>query len=121
VVPADAGIASPVNTVACGNATCVVGQQACCVTAGSSTCIPFSGLCPAGAARRCDGPEDCDNGRICCARPDPMGGYRSVCNRAMECAQLGGAAMCRTAADCPGPNRACAPVMLAGSVLNVCR
>jgi len=123
VVPRDAGVISPppVNTVACGSARCVVGQQACCVTAASSTCIPLSGICLGGAARRCDGPEDCDGGRICCAHPDPQGGYRSACNRPMECAQMGGATICRTAADCPGVNRTCAPVVLSGATVNICR
>lgn len=114
--PRDAAPA-PVNTIACGAASCVVGQQACCVTAAGASCIPFGGLCLGGSAFRCDGPEDCDNGRVCCLRNE--NGLRSACARAPECAQGGGAAICRSGADCPQTARTCTPVP--NATISVCR
>jgi hypothetical protein len=122
--PPDAAIISPpplLNTIACGNSRCVVGQQACCATNSASSCIPLNGQCLAGAVRRCDGPEDCDQGRVCCVQPAAMGVYRSACSRAQECAQQGGAVLCQTAADCPGASRTCAPANLPRVMINVCR
>lgn len=111
------------NTISCGNGTCVAGLQACCVTATSSGCIPFAGVCVGGAIRRCDGPEDCDGGRVCCAQPQNTGtgtNFRTACSRPAECTQQGGVAVCKTTADCP-PNRTCGPVSFPGGTISVCR
>lgn len=113
--PPDAG--SP-GTVACGAAKCIVGQQTCCVTASGASCVPSSGICAGGSAFRCDGPEDCDAGRVCCLRAE-TGGYRSACARPAECAQTHGAAICHVGADCPAFAPTCSPVPSA--TISVCR
>jgi hypothetical protein len=110
------------GTIACGANRCVVGKEACCVgAAGAAACMPRDGICALGAARRCDGPEDCDGERVCCARGELVGGYRSTCAKAGECAQLGGAIMCRSGADCPPGGHACAPTSFSGSNVGICQ
>jgi hypothetical protein len=114
-LPPDA--APPPATISCGTSHCLAGSQACCATAAGSSCIPLNGLCLGGSVFRCDGPEDCDNNRVCCLRMEGSG-LRSACARPAECTQSGGAAMCRTGADCPGSTRTCSAV---SGTISVCR
>jgi hypothetical protein len=104
--------------VACGTTPCSLDTQVCCAGAGGArNCIARDGAC-AGVRRACDGPEDCDGERICCARPEPLGDYRTACLKPGECAQLAGAVVCRSGADCPLA-RTCAPAAFT-TELNVC-
>ena len=94
----------------------MAGKQACCTNGAVTACIPLNGTCVGGSVFRCDGPEDCDGGRVCCVRN--QNGYTSACARAVECTQLGGAALCHTGADCPLTARTCTP---ASGSISVCR
>jgi hypothetical protein len=114
--PRDSGAPSPTNTIACGAAKCVAGKQACCSSGAGTACIPLNGVCVGGSVFRCDGPEDCDGGRVCCVRN--QNGYTSACARAVECAQAGGAALCHTGVDCPLATPTCAA---ASGPISVCR
>jgi hypothetical protein len=109
------------GAVACGNTSCLTPQNYCCVGPNNvAACIPRDAACTLGAARRCDGPEDCDGGRICCARAETVGGYRSACLRTTECAQAGGAPTCRSAVECPLSARTCSAASFGGTVIGLC-
>jgi hypothetical protein len=66
------------NGVACGSATCAVGQECCVTVSGtgttSSTCIASGGNCSGGAVLACDGAEDCAASQFCCGQITFTGG-----------------------------------------------
>jgi hypothetical protein len=118
LLPRDTAPPASTGTIACGSNRCLAGKEACCVTTAGASCIPMNGLCLGGSLFRCDGPEDCDGGRVCCLRME-TGGYRSACARAAECAQAAGTAICRTGADCPSFTPTCSATT--NPMLSVCR
>jgi hypothetical protein len=69
---ADLAVRVP-NGVACGNMTCMVGQDCCVTTSGNmasgATCVASASQCSGGSVLACDGPEDCNDGTMpyCCA------------------------------------------------------
>jgi hypothetical protein len=109
------------GTIACGASQCVSSREYCCANASGSRCVARDALCTPGAARRCDGPEDCDGERVCCARAEAVGGYRSACVKLTECGQLGGVPVCRSGADCPAGTRTCSPVSFSGGTISTCQ
>jgi len=115
-LPRDA--APPTAGIACGALMCVVGKQACCSTGTAAACIQINGACPGGSVIRCDGPEDCDGGGVCCL-VTLNGAAQSFCLTAVQCAQSAGAAICRSGADCASFARNCTGV--SGSTISVCR
>lgn len=89
--------------VACpGSADCVCGASAtCCLDAQSNT--QFSATCGdltacKAYAFQCDGPEDCGEGLLCCARLDAGGG--SSCKKSDECFAAQQVVMCHADEDC---------------------
>jgi hypothetical protein len=113
------------NGVACGSATCTVGQECCVITENGqvtdATCIAAGGAC-AGSVVACDGPEDCNSesgGAYCCATvtlllPDPdagvqggvSGGTASCTNSCAAAVDVSGptltSRLCSSANDCTG-------------------
>jgi hypothetical protein len=112
--PADRGIA-------CGAATCALGAQVCCAGLGGASCIEREGACPLGAVRACDDPDDCQGDRVCCVRARLIGGFHSQCAKPGECEKLGGAAACRSDADCRRSLQGCVPTSAAGTVVHTCQ
>lgn len=60
------------NGVACGSATCPVGQDCCLTTANNAVtgemCVASAASCTTGSTLACDGPEDCASASPdCCA------------------------------------------------------
>jgi hypothetical protein len=108
------------GTITCGTSRCNADNEICCVGAtGAGTCSKSS--CAATAAtRRCDGPEDCDGERICCAQDALVGGYRTACVKPSECANAGGVPLCRGNADCFDGYKACAPTDFSGWEVSTC-
>ena len=90
------------GTVDCGTAKCMTSSQLCCVTAAGPSCVPKNDNCALGAARTCDGPEDCASGRVCCVKAQAIGGYFAVCARLEDCSNAVGSPACRTVSECPG-------------------
>jgi hypothetical protein len=87
------------------------GERALVVPAclrGSSGCAPFDPIC--------DGPEDCSNGKACCASPDWGREYgplaASECSGVRRCLDRFGFVACHADADCP-PDMACTDTSLA--------
>ena len=65
---------------------CDQGQNICCTSALTADCSPREN-CGLEQQLRCDGPEDCRAGKVCCTRE--------------------GATLCLAAAECAEPQRAC--------------
>jgi hypothetical protein len=105
--PAMADLPPPRTTpgkIACGSKTCDAEKEQCCMGALGGTCEELGDACPIFTSpRACDGPEDCNEvepTKVCCARADGIGNYRTQCARAQECLNLGGEPLCRSGADC---------------------
>lgn len=100
------------NTIACRGAegcTCA-STSVCCVLAspdeaGDGHCTSLASC--AGLAFRCDGPEDCGPGTVCCAELNSGGG--SSCVAEKDCHGLNTMVLCRSTQDCPGLGRDCVP------------
>lgn len=103
----DASSSPTPGLVECLADRCLVDRELCCVTASASFCASRSTSCP-GAARRCDGPEDCPTGNVCCARVEGNT-YHSACLKLTDCTDNGGAPLCRSSIECPSALRSCAP------------
>lgn len=105
--PAMADLPPPRTTpgkIACGSKTCDAEKEQCCMGVLGGTCEELGDACPIFTSpRACDGPEDCNEvepTKVCCARADGIGNYRTQCARAQECLNLGGEPLCRSGADC---------------------
>lgn len=107
--------------VECGTTRCALETSTCCATLTGGSCVSGGGGCPAtGGARRCDGPEDCRIGEICCARAEGTAGiYRSACSNRDGC--QGGFAMCHADADCGSGLRCCPVAVTPNVILPFCR
>lgn len=79
------------QSVACGDASCNVGTEQCCVDPASDRmqCGSAGDLCP-GTSALCDGPDDCQHGDQCCAD-----GSTVFCDKAC------GHQACQFDRDCP--------------------
>jgi len=79
--------------IECGaNKFCTVGTQFCCPNFDNADCIPASDIGFCESRIRCDGPEDCPNGKVCC-----RSGMESTC--ATSCAVED--TLCHDNAQCP--------------------
>ena len=83
------------GNVICGEGSCLLNASICCVTIdqGNRECIAGD-LCPGihKFPERCDGPEDCQSGTVCC-----FGGIRgATCSESCNYRQL-----CHFDEDCP--------------------
>jgi hypothetical protein len=96
----------------CGNTTCNVATQDCCVTFSGATCITKGSQCQ-GARATCDGPEDCPAaGQICCGRNNGLSCTNGSCNN--------GQRICHFDTDCPGGQRCCGDGTIAGLSVQYC-
>ena len=94
--PDAGGGGNAAEEINCGMATCPRASQVCCFT-GPPTIMTS---CTAAASctnlpGRCDGPEDCASGQVCCG-----GQMGSSCVAADQCTGFS-ARLCHTMADCP--------------------
>jgi hypothetical protein len=93
--------------VPCGAQQCSVFANQCCAqpiqdAAAATQCAP---TCKVGLPVSCDGPEDCTQGKICCAAGTNAVGYVSLeCTAAPSCT-MKNQVVCRTSADCPDAGR----------------
>lgn len=107
--PTDLASADLVATVgvACDTQTCSTSEICCPLSGKPAACVPVMGIgnnaCPFGEGWRCDGPEDCQDNRICYGnqfdpdvygspgrtrcRPVQMvgGDYRIICRQDSDC------------------------------------
>lgn len=98
--------------VGCGAVTCAA-PDACCIAGDVAFCTPASEC--RGSTIRCDGPEDCSAGEICCGSGDRGGDFATVCQAAVEPC---GIRVCHGSADCGGGN--CCPIMGSGYCSPIC-
>jgi hypothetical protein len=118
----DAAMPPTSGTIECGGLSCDADNQVCCAgPAGTTSCVRRDLGCGTASTRACDGPEDCDGERICCAEAALVGGYRSSCIKPSECVNAGGAPICRRAADCFTPYKSCGVADFSGSVVQTCQ
>jgi hypothetical protein len=108
------------GSVACGTTTCSLQTSYCCAGSVGATCKVRNVACTDGAARRCDGPDDCGPNLICCARVDPMspGVFRSECTDRRACVPA--VLLCRAPDQCP-TGLVCCPTTTAGVSYGSCR
>ena len=88
--------------------SCALPDQACCVDTTNptlDTCYAIAGgSCRAGGTvERCDGPEDCDPGQVCC---DDTAGHQRTCVAASACSAPA-EVMCHASATCAAPAECC--------------
>jgi hypothetical protein len=105
--------------VECGALSCSVGSAHCCATQNNHVCRPLFQSCEGAADRRCDGPEDCRQGEVCCASVDPgrPGVLQSACRDSGSCDRR--ERLCHVHGDCG--NGRCCPVTTAGVSYGLCR
>jgi len=91
----DAPMASSTQ-INCGTAACDRASQVCCFTGfpNITTTCTATAQCT-NLPGRCDGPEDCASGEICCGTPQG-----SSCMAAAQCTGQTSARLCHTATDC---------------------
>jgi hypothetical protein len=121
----DAGSESAAETggleqfITCGDRTCAVGFQFCCL--GATTAVGCFGAdkateCSSAAERRlrCDGAEDCPSGQVCCEDPGTAEvGCRPSC--------AGGTALCTGSTRCPAGQTCSADDPPRGLGLKACK
>jgi hypothetical protein len=96
VPAADAGPGSPMF-INCGTGKCARTTDVCCFTGYpniTTTCTKI-GMCT-NLSASCDGPEDCQNGDVCCG--DQSG---AVCKPASGCTAFPSSQLCHDNSDCP--------------------
>lgn len=108
------------SIVSCGGTAaepyaCPLETHTCCgfdvPSAKSVHCYEGTGRgCPErGIPAPCDGPEDCENGDICCVTPPGEMLPKTLCRALAECDEVSeGTVFCHTDADCPA-GKSCAP------------
>jgi hypothetical protein len=94
--------------VSCGAVTCDPGAEICCASQLAHFCEAAGQFCPGGAIIRCDGPEDCPPGDLCCG-----GGSGTSCQLGCGSAHR----LCHTEADCHAGTFCCP---LQGSTFSAC-
>lgn len=112
--PSTPGNDSPEATACTDTVSCGYASQSCCVSGvGDAECIdgntcPAGGLIPA-ARTVCDGPEDCDGGKVCCVAVNPTGATNSCEDSCADVSGLIGVwQLCHTDDDCPSDKGSCA-------------
>jgi hypothetical protein len=104
--------------VQCGSASCAVSDGHECCYAASIQCKAQGTSCY-GTRVRCDGPEDCENGQLCCARLTTNGGSYSQIFCRNSCAS-NETEVCGTDPKvCANPTSCQKSVLL--SAVNVCK
>jgi hypothetical protein len=70
--------------------SCDLSSDYCCVSNGNFQCQDENDSCTPGTDVFCDGPEDCDNGDVCCAQVNGSFTFVSAleCRPENECQQF---------------------------------
>jgi hypothetical protein len=75
--------------------------QICCASFMNRQCVDSTlTSCPGGTRIECDGPEDCKDGKLCCA---------SASGASCQASCLLAKPVCHTQADCEGDANNCCP------------
>ncbi len=91
--------------VPCGNTTCNVNTEFCCVEqtapdAGrTETCVAPNGACSSNAKISCNEAADCTGGALCCGS-FPMQGVQGVTSCMTSCGGPQGVQLCRSDGEC---------------------
>jgi len=103
----DTGLADT-NGIHCGGSTCSGTTTSCCTNVFPVACSPDSAPtpCPTTSQLRCDGPEDCSAGAVCCVDGYDGSGdviYSAHCSTAAACSAspFSGLRLCQHDTDCP--------------------
>lgn len=105
-VPVDGGLSCDPGKVTCGNASCDLAKQFCCIddAGAKQTCDnypPDSGPPPPngcnGTKVDCDEAADCPSGQVCCGFVGAGGGFTTSCHQG-GCGT--GIQMCRSTNEC---------------------
>jgi len=111
--------ATLIGSVACGpeGGMCTIPDEYCCDLGSSGATCEASPPAGCATAYRCDGPEDCGGGSVCCFASG------SQCESADTCADTGGARMCHSVADCMTGENCCDtdPGPVSGGGYGACR
>jgi hypothetical protein len=106
--------AASTGTIACKGASgCACDTQSvCCVQVAGDPPAFSDGACTTltscpGLAFRCDGPEDCSAGTVCCAELNAGGG--SSCKAETDCHGIHTTVLCRSDDDCFSKVKDCKP------------
>lgn len=91
--------------IACGKATCKVGNEVCCSLQGACEPIPKTGVpgdaCEAGHTFRCDSRDDCASGELCCwLHGDPADVTMCIAGRCPETEACYGRSGCAAGFSC---------------------
>ncbi len=98
--------ADPSPTIDCGEGgSCSASTQACCFTFQNVAMPELACGCPDqcgpnASEFRCDGPEDCPQGEVCCAQFDTEGTVKASCSTLQACASSTGIPMCQDDGPC---------------------
>ena len=98
--------------VVCGATSCSLPDMECCLDLAATACLAVTDTC-AGQVQRCDGPEDCTGGDVCCAQvPNSFILCRPYGMAASDCTgQLVGTngklVLCHHSTDCPADRAVC--------------
>lgn len=114
-VVTDAGSGSTPGAVACGNTSCNVPAQACCVRfqfdggadggPGLTRSCTAPNACQGGVTTTCDEKADCPTqGQVCCLQQTPQG-VRGTCSNG-GCGP-GGVQLCKTTGECTNDGGVC--------------
>lgn len=115
-------VSGPTTGVPCGSTSCT-GGDACCMTFSGGTCgLPAT--CTQGLPLRCDGPEECQTGEVCCATViyDGSGlSGGSICGTTCDTTgSLLGGVMCHSNDDCQSP-KTCKTAGYGGFTFHLCQ
>jgi hypothetical protein len=111
------GGSGPATGVPCGQTTCQVGAQTCCIQAAggrrAETCIASGATCDGGPSVGCVG-GDCGQGRVCCFS---LLTVATTCTAAQQCANGLSTILCGSDSDCPETRGHCCQ----GGGFSICR
>ena len=107
------GSGSGTMGVACGSATCNVGDTCCVGSGGTRTCTGSGSACM-GISYSCQGAANCGSGETCCYHTGSGSGSAGATCDTGPCALPA----CGSAADCPNAGDMCC--MLGSSGFNYC-
>jgi hypothetical protein len=120
----DGGLPPTPGEVACGNLSCDVPENQCCIpfVGGAATCVPSTQACIGGVTVDCNEAADCSHGDVCCV--SILGGPTTTAQFACQAAPCGSPAdghaqACRTNQECIG-GAACTVQVCEGVTVELC-
>lgn len=99
-----AGGSPPGATVVCGAMSCALPGDYCCENYNEpAECLAAGATCVYGVPLHCDGPEDCDQGEVCCADVLKLGQMESftLVQCATTCSGMDHRVVCGASGVCP--------------------